>query len=277
MKRAVVVVLCVATSIAHASPPTKDAALATLDAWVKAQNAGDLAAYAALYDAKFVGIKRTSNGQEKKLTLAKWKADRAKMFKGAQKVAAEDARVAIKGDDATITFVQRYQGGAYADHGDKELKLHASAAGGLAIIREEMLYSAPGWTADPQAEIDASALVSPIRARVRQQARAEDVGGCGSVAYTLELTDARGKKQTADLGGGFVPIEHAIEMIDADVTAPPLFKFGEYCAAGADYYEIKQSGDALIVRYQGTDETDTETPPWETRLTVRLAAGAKIK
>ena len=270
-----------ATAAAADPAPSKDDALAVLNAWVKAQNDGDFAAYGALYDSAFVGIKRTNDGGQKQFTLAKWKDDRKKMFKVAQKVAAEGASVIVKDGRATIDFTQRYQAGSYADHGDKELVLIAKA-GKLAIAREEMLYSAPGWNADPKAELDASALASPIVAKVRQVAadpsRTDD---CGGVSYTLELTDAKKKKLTADVGGGVLMIEQAVVVIDADPTAEKLFEFGQWCAGGADYYQIVKNGDSLVVRYKGEDEGDAENPPppatWDTRLTIKLPAKAVIK
>ncbi len=67
--------------------------LARADPQRDAQNQGDFAAYAALYDAKFVGIRRTSDGGEKKMKWKAWKADRKKMFKGKQEVAADDVKV----------------------------------------------------------------------------------------------------------------------------------------------------------------------------------------
>ncbi|HTJ42452.1 MAG TPA: hypothetical protein VL463_10185 [Kofleriaceae bacterium] len=275
--------LTVATAPALAADPTKDQALATLDAWVKAQNGGDFDAYGKLYDAKFSGIKRTNDGGAKKFTLAKWKADRKKMFKVTQKVAAEQVSVVIKNGKATLEFTQRYQAGGYADHGDKELVLAAGADGTLKIVREEMLYSAPGWNADPKAELDATALASPITVKVRQVAADPSMvgGDCASVSYTLELTDANKKKVTQDVGSGVVMIDKATVLIDADPTADKLFEFGAWCAGGADYYQIVKNGDGLTVRYKAEDEGSEDepapTPTWETRLSVKLPAGAKLK
>jgi ketosteroid isomerase-like protein len=281
MKIAWILILASTASTAAAAPPTKDAALATLNAWVKAQNDGDFAAYGALYDATFVGIKRTSNGEHKKYTLAKWKTDRQKMFKASQKVAAEGASVAIKGDKATVAFVQRYQSGKYADHGDKALVLRAGASGALTIVREEMLYSAPGWTADAKAEVDATALVSPITVKLRESADPDNVDNCGTVLYTLLLTDAKGKKLTQDVGGGVVMIDKAEVIDDADTSGGELFHVGQWCAGGADYYKIVKNGDSIVVRYKAEDEGDAiepaPAPRWETQLTIKLAAGAKLK
>jgi hypothetical protein len=290
MKQAALAALVLAASAAAAradapappAAPTKDAALALLNDWVKAQNDGDFTAYGGLYDTAFVGIKRTNDGGEKKLTLAKWKVDRQKMFKAPQKVAADSPSVIIKDGRATIDFTQRYQSGGYADHGDKELVVIAKA-GKLAIAREEMLYSAPGWSADPKAELDASALASPITAKVRQVAADPSMvgGDCASVTYTLELTDAHKRKLSTDVGSGTVMIDKAVVLIDADTKADKMFEFGAYCAGGADYYQIVKDGDALVVRYQSEDEGSEDEPggksPWETRLTVKLPAKATIK
>jgi hypothetical protein len=289
MRIAALLIVTLAAATAHADAPaptptpTKDDALAALTAWVKAQTDGDFTAYGALYDAKFVGIKRTSDGGQNKFTLVKWKADRKKMFKNPQKVAADGASVVIKDGKVLVDFVQRYQQGSYADHGDKELVLKAGAGGKLAIVREEMLYSAPGWDADPKAELDASALASPITAKVRQVAAdATHLDDCGGVSYTLELTDAHKKKLSMDIGSGVIMVEKATDVIDADPTADKLFEFGQWCAGGADYYQIVKSGDSLVVRYKGEDEGGGEDDPapaatWDTRLTVKVPAGAKLK
>jgi hypothetical protein len=289
MKQAALVALALASSIAlgataaSADPaPSKDDATAVLNAWVKAQNDGDFNAYGALYDASFVGIKRTTDGGEKKFTLAKWKDDRKKMFKAPQKVAAEGASVVVKDGKATIEFTQRYQSGGYADHGDKELVLVAKA-GKLSIAREEMLYSAPGWNADPKAELDATTLTSPITAKVRQVAADPSAAGgdCSSATYTLELTDANKHKLSTDVGSGVIMIDSATVVMDAAPKADKLFEFGAWCAGGADYYQIVKDGDALVVRYKAEDEGDGEHPApefsWETRLTVKLPAKAVIK
>ena len=281
MKLAIVLVLAI--SATAAADPSKQDALALVDRWVKAQNGGDFAAYGALYDAKFVGVKRTSDGGTKTYTLATWKSDRKKMFKVAQKVAAEGTSVVIKDGKASVQLTQRYQAGGYADHGDKVLVLAPGAGGALAIVREEMLYSAPGWNADPKAELDATALASPITVVVRQDASDPSrIGDCGGVSYTLELTDANKKKIATDIGGGVIMIDEAHDTIEADPKADKLFKFGTWCAGGADYYEIVKSGDALVVRYEGVDEVDPDDPSYEkpsfdTRLTVKLPAGAKVK
>ncbi|HZV92400.1 MAG TPA: hypothetical protein VFF72_04240, partial [Caldimonas sp.] len=179
-------------------------------------------------------------------------------------------------------LTQRYQAGGYADHGDKELVL-APGAHGLMIVREEMLYSAPGWTPDPKAEFDASALASPITAIVKQDASdPHRVDDCGSVSYTLELTDAHKRKLTTDVGSGVIMIDKPHATIAADPTADKLFDFGQWCAGGADYYQIVKNGDSLVVRYKAEDEggdpdDPQPAPTWETRLTVKLAPGATIR
>ena len=105
--------------------PSKEAVLAVLKSWVDSQNEGKFDAYAAHYAPGFVGIKRTAGGGEQKLDLAAWKTDRQKMFKNPMKVAAEHAVVSFKGDQASVTFVQRWQSKGYADHGNKQLRVAA--------------------------------------------------------------------------------------------------------------------------------------------------------
>jgi hypothetical protein len=285
--------LALAPSLAAAKPTAakpapvaaadKTAALAVVDAWVKAQNDGDFAAYGALYDASFVGVKRTNDGGQKTFTLDKWKADRKKMFKAKQKVVAENASVAAAGGRVTVGFVQRYQAGAYADHGDKSLVLAPGKDGALRIVREEMLYSAPGWTADPKAELDASALVSPITVRVVQEAsdpdaidKCGDDTCCGEVEYTLVLTDAKGKTLKADFGAGLVPVEHKIEEIAPD-KGDTLFEIGEACGEVEADYRIVRDGDALVVRSNFLGEEAKQDKPWTTELTIKVPAGATIK
>ena len=283
------IVVVIAAAPAAAKPgagitPTKEAALAVVDAWVKAQNDRDFAAYTALYGVAFVGIKRTSDGGQKQYTLDAWKADRKKMFKSAQKVAADGARVMVQGGRATVTFEQRYQSGSYADHGDKALVLAPGKSGALEIVREEMLYSAPGWKADPDAELDAKALVSPITAKVRETVAdpssldscAEPQDCCVEVTLTLELIDAQGKLLARDLGAATVTILHPSEVVDAS-TKGPMFELGEGCYEVELDYEIVHDGDALVVRRRGTGETEREDIPWQTVLTVALPAGAAIK
>jgi hypothetical protein len=279
------IVAVVAAAPAAAADPAipKQEATALLDAWVKAQNDGDFAAYGALYDASFVGIKRTSGGGQKRYTLATWKADRKKMFKGTQKVAAEGARVTVDHARATIAFTQRYQSGKYADHGNKQLVV-VEKGGKLTIAREEMLYSAPGWNADPKMELDATALSSPITATVLQDR--EDpaaTSGCGTVTYTLQLADGKHREVSADVGIAIVALDDLKDEIPIDPKADALFELGyPACAGDDDIYKIVKNGDALVVRHKEEDEapddvTDYTPPDWETRLTVRLPAGATIK
>jgi ketosteroid isomerase-like protein len=268
----IVVVLGLGARV-HAAPPQKADVVALVAAWQDAQNKGDLAAYVALYDAKFVGVKRTSDGGQKTYTLAEWRADRSKMFKGPQKVAAEKLKVEVGGDVATVWFEQRWQGKSYADHGSKRMQI-SSASGAPKIVREELLYSAPGWADDPNAELDASKLVSPITARVRTTDKVKDTG-CGNARFMLELTDAKGKTLKQELGTGFVDEDTRIDVMEPE-SGNPMFKFGTWCAGGGDYYEVRSSGDSLVVRHQPSDEDGPEVP-WETMLTVKLPAGAKLK
>jgi ketosteroid isomerase-like protein len=269
-------------SIASAEP-TKAEALAVVDAWAAAQNAGDAAAYNALYAPKFVGIKRTSTGGSARFSRAQWQTDRKKMFKIKQEVAAENPTVSIKNDKATVQVTQRYRSGAYADHGDKLLVLVADKTGALQIVREELLYSAEGWDDGSGNDFDVKEMVSPITVTVREAAQdPKHVGDCGSVSYTLVLSDAKKKKEELDIGGGFVAIDTAVVTFTPDMSNDENQQFGGWCAGGGDYYKVIKNGDALVVRYKGVDEdSDPEhpapPPAWETRLTVVLPAGARVK
>ncbi|HEY4055043.1 MAG TPA: hypothetical protein VGM39_00495 [Kofleriaceae bacterium] len=266
-----------------AADPSKADALALVDAWAKAQNAGNFDAYVALYSSKFVGIKRTSNGGSARYSLTAWKADRKKMFKVKQEVAAESATIVIKDDTATVQLTQRYKSGAYADHGDKALVLTADKTGALHITREELFYSASGWDDSAGNTFDVKEMTSPITVKIREDAQdLKHVGDCGSVSYTLVLTDAKKKKEELEVGGGFVSIDTASETFTPDLSDNTDLHFGGWCAGGGDYYKVIKNGDALVVRYEGVDEDsdrDHPAPPptWETRLTIVLPAGAKVR
>jgi hypothetical protein len=263
-------ILVVFAPLAEAGP--KEDALALLETWVKTQNTGNLAAYVALYDPSFVGVKRTSGGNEKTYKLDEWKADRAKMFKNKQRIAAEHAQAEVAGDKVTIRFVQRWQGISYADHGDKVLTVR-----GAKIVREELLSSAPGWKDNADAELDATALESPITIRVRLVAPGKNPGDCAHVDYVLELKDARGKPLSKEIGGGVIQFDENDTLYQPETSGAKLFEFGQWCAGGADHYEIVRSGQSLVARYWGEDEGARPDPSWITVLTVKLPAKATFR
>lgn len=253
-------------------------ARALLGVWVKAQNDGDFAKYAALYDAKFSGVKRTSDGAEKKLGLAQWKKDRNKMFRAGFQVAADDASVKVTDKGATVSFLQRWRGGGYADHGTKVLFVKPDRNGELKIVKEELLSSTPGWENDPKGVLDATALVSPITMRVQAEGINPE-SGCYGVTFVMYLKDRKGKTLQRELGGGDLQVE-GVTTQRMEPGDDPLYEFGDWCAGGADRYEIKKSGDAIIVRWKGEDEGSEDDPGeagvWQTTLTVQLPPLAKV-
>ena len=248
-----------------------------LATWLSAQNDGDFAAYSALYGKAFLGIRRTSDGREKKMKLKAWKADRKKMFKKAMEVAADNPQVKTSETGATISFLQRWKSGSYADHGTKVLKLAYDKAGAMQIVREELLSSTPGWEDDPSTVLDATDMVGTISVWVQEEG-IDPNEGCTSVTYVLYMKDKKRHTLSKELGGGFVPTDDSGRTT---IAVPPggdgLYEFGEWCAGGADYYQVKQSGDALIVLYKGVDEGEEKSQEFQTILTVQLPAGAKIK
>ena len=72
------------------SDPDDDKAKAIVERWLAAQNAGDFAAYEALYAKKFQGTRRSGN---KVVTLdrAGWMRDRKRMFKAPMKSRSPEA------------------------------------------------------------------------------------------------------------------------------------------------------------------------------------------
>jgi hypothetical protein len=121
--------------------PIAAAAIEALVArWQVAQNAGDHAAYRALYAEPFSGIRRFGT---KVVTYdhAGWMKDRARMFRKPQHVEVTGLEiVAATAERATVRFTQEWSSGRFRDTGLKELVLRP-APDGLRIAREEMLRS----------------------------------------------------------------------------------------------------------------------------------------
>jgi hypothetical protein len=130
---------------------------ATIERWVDAQNQGDFAAYAALYDqGHFRGLKRTKGGKATRSDWPGWRADREKMFdKGRMTVAVEELAIetwlhkgsTLRPGICEARFVQRWRNPRYADHGVKVLQFFRTKSG-MAILYEDMLTSAPGWKSE---------------------------------------------------------------------------------------------------------------------------------
>lgn len=130
---------------APAAPPAAPAALAEadvrafLDAWLRAQNAGDFDAYAACYATDFRGVRRAGKA-EKSFDRDGWLADRKRMFASPMKVELADQAVRIDGQRAEVELTQTWASGRFADTGRKRLVV-IRQGGALAIAAEEMLSS----------------------------------------------------------------------------------------------------------------------------------------
>lgn len=122
-------------------PPTVAEAdvRALLDAWLRAQNAGDFAAYERLYAPRFTGIRR-SGPRVRRFDRAGWVADRQAMFRSAMQVATRDVVVDTAAGVATVRLTQEFTQGAFHDVGRKDIVLVRNGAS-LQIAREEMLDS----------------------------------------------------------------------------------------------------------------------------------------
>lgn len=125
-----------------AAEPTPAEVQGLLDAWLRAQNTGDLAAYERLYAPRFTGVRR-SGPRERRFDRAGWMADRQAMFRAAMVVAAQDVAVRTGPGVATVRFTQDFTQERFHDSGPKEMVL-VRAGGALAIAREEMLASRLG-------------------------------------------------------------------------------------------------------------------------------------
>jgi hypothetical protein len=275
MKRLIVLVLVALSSPAFAD--SESDAKAVLDSWLAAQNGGDFAAYSTLYAKTFVGIRRTSDGGEKKMKWKAWKADRKKMFKKKMEVAADNPKVKAGDTGATITFMQRWKGGGYADHGTKVLVVGYGKDGTMRITKEELLSSTPGWEDDPSTTLDATDLVSPITVKVLMEGINPNEG-CTDVSYVLYLKDKKGHAHAREIGGGFIPTEDGMKTTEpVGVGDDPLYAMGAWCAGGEDDYQVVHSGDALVLRYKGLDEGEAPDMDWTTVATVQLPPGAKLR
>jgi hypothetical protein len=131
--------LLLALMLAAGAPLAERDVRAVVDAWLSAQNGGDLAAYDKLYAARFTGIRR-SGPRTVRFDRAGWMRDRARMFKKIMTVGATDVKVRAGGASALVTFTQTFAQGNYRDVGPKQLVV-VREAGALKIASEKMLRS----------------------------------------------------------------------------------------------------------------------------------------
>jgi ketosteroid isomerase-like protein len=130
-----------AAAAAAANKPTisDEDARALLDEWLAAQNQGDYPRYAALYAARFTGVRRTGD-KTRAFDHAGWLADRKRMFEKPMQVTAEELQIARMGPSAVVRFEQQWSTASYRDAGPKQMVLVREPAG-VRIAREELLRS----------------------------------------------------------------------------------------------------------------------------------------
>jgi ketosteroid isomerase-like protein len=128
------------SAAAPAPSPAVDArVLALLADWEQAQDAGDYERYAALYGARFTGVRR-SGPRSRNFDRAGWLADRKRMFAKAMQVDFTVTSTSRAGSSVVVLGEQHFKSGSYEDRGPKRLVL-TREADGYRIAREEMLAS----------------------------------------------------------------------------------------------------------------------------------------
>jgi hypothetical protein len=125
--------------IAFAARGEGDDARAFLERWRDAQNGGDFAAYRALYDETFSGVRR-SGDKVVRLDRKGWLDERVRMFRRPMTVEIDGPRVYTGKEETRIAFTQRWASGGYADEGPKVLVLRRRG-GAYRIVGEELLSS----------------------------------------------------------------------------------------------------------------------------------------
>ncbi|MBK9032778.1 MAG: nuclear transport factor 2 family protein [Myxococcales bacterium] len=115
------------------------AAQAFVDRWLATQNGGDFAAYEALYDPRFHGVRRTGQAT-RRFDRAGWMADRKAMFRKPMAVTATHLVVYVAGPDRQVFFTQTWSQGRFRDVGTKNLVL-TGAGDQTRIQYEELLGS----------------------------------------------------------------------------------------------------------------------------------------
>jgi len=214
-----------------------------------------------------------SLGAEKTLDLAGWKTDRERLFKNKQKVAADDVKKKVEGDLVTLTFVQRWKGGKFADHGEKVLELKADGDT-MKIVREELKWSERGWEDGKEKVFDATAMVSPLTMTV-EQVRLADNGDCSETRLRIQLKDAKGHAETFDygtitgMGGGAASKGGKLAPKAGEYT-----NLGTYCAGLQQGYTLKVAGDTLVALSIWNDEESG--PGKDSKVIAKLPAGAQV-
>jgi hypothetical protein len=133
-------------------PSLDSQARALLDEWALAQHERDMDRYGRCYAPEFKGVRRTPGGKVLSLDRAEWLKDRARI--NSQPIDIQTDDIYVRADDdagtATITLLQRFRRGNYAEHGLKRFVARRAGAG-MVFTSEEMLDSKRGWDDDEYA------------------------------------------------------------------------------------------------------------------------------
>lgn len=124
---------------APSGPMNEAAARALLDAWLAAQNEGDLEAYSVLFASRFEGVKRAEE-RVYRFTREGWLENRARMFQRPMNVTLSDVTADVTSTTAVLRFTQRWSSATFQDVGPKEI-IVVVEDGELRIAREVMLAS----------------------------------------------------------------------------------------------------------------------------------------
>ena len=133
--------------LASRIPPVTEAqAMSVFNRWLEAQDQKDFVAYESLFADKMLGIKR-SGDRTYRFGRVEWLADRKKMFRKKFSIVAKDVTYKAIGSGALVEFTQLWSSANFRDEGKKVLTL-VRLAGGIRIVKEEMLFSAKPSAAD---------------------------------------------------------------------------------------------------------------------------------
>jgi hypothetical protein len=244
--------------------------LQLLRAWTAAQQAGDVAAYLALYDAgRFQGLKRTARGGETRYDFAGWRADREPQVRKRPSVATRFETLGPPREGVQrVSFVQSFKLGKYEDHGRKHLDLARGPGGAPRIVYEELEASRPGFSGKGVHASEVTGLAPPFRASllVLQQSVAED--GMTTSAVVLKVAGA-GDAPPYVLGLGLYQ-----EMGEVKVTPEGLEVAGWWAGAGDVLRVGPRKGKGLLITREEQDEGMKGTPRPADLATVTLPPGA---
>jgi hypothetical protein len=93
-----------------------------------------------MYSPDFQGVRRSGKAVAQ-LSREQWLADRERMFKTAMSVEVDWSQAQEGAGSTTLTFVQYWSAGRFADAGSKRMVVRRGPDGGVLIEKEEMLCS----------------------------------------------------------------------------------------------------------------------------------------